>query len=377
MSVIKLGVVGLSKSSGWASTALIPPLFTEPLSKQYRITALSTSSEASATANAEHFTAQAGSPVKAYSGDTSAIAADEDVDAVAVVIKAPAHKSAALPVIAAGKDIFVEWPAGKNIAETKEIAQAAKAKGIRSMVGLQSWQLPIVTKVREAISSGKIGKVTSVTWVAYKIPAVPYWTPFCENNSEYTLDPQNGASLLDIWIGHNLSAIVHALGPLSSLSAIATTATPEITLGPSFGATEGLRTAAATFPDQYAVSGAFSAHAGALFSGTWRALAAMPSGGPSLVWEVDGTQGRIRVESAHPVGGFPHVFAPDKIVINGEEIDVSAENAVPPTARAWTAFAENKKGTYPTLADALVLQQHVEAIKKSVELGKKVVVADM
>ena len=64
--------------------------------------------------------------------------------------------------------------------------------------------------------------------------------------------------------------------------------------------------------------------------------------------------------------------------VNGEEIDVSGENeAETMTARAWRAYAEGRDGDYPTLEDAVVLKQQVEAIRKAVKSGEKVLVADV
>jgi predicted dehydrogenase len=146
---IKLGVVGLSNNgAAWASLALIPPLFAPPLKDQYTLTALATRSAESAKTSADHFSTLAGAQVKPYSGAAGAIAEDPDLDLIAISVKAPAHLAAALPAIEAGKAIFVEWPAGKNLSETRELAEKAKAKGVRSIVGLQGWQTPVIRKVR-------------------------------------------------------------------------------------------------------------------------------------------------------------------------------------------------------------------------------------
>ncbi|KZP11640.1 hypothetical protein FIBSPDRAFT_898888 [Athelia psychrophila] len=101
MSPIKVGVIGLS-STGWASNALAPGLLNAP---SFSLTAVSTTSAASAEASAQKYSALAGHPVKPFHGDASGIANDKDVDLVAVSVKAPAHKAAALAVIAAGKDV--------------------------------------------------------------------------------------------------------------------------------------------------------------------------------------------------------------------------------------------------------------------------------
>ncbi|OBZ74332.1 hypothetical protein A0H81_05769 [Grifola frondosa] len=52
-----------------------------------------------------------------------------------------------MPAIERGKDVFCEWPLGNGLNETLEIAEAARRKGIRTMVGSQAWQNPAVKKV--------------------------------------------------------------------------------------------------------------------------------------------------------------------------------------------------------------------------------------
>jgi predicted dehydrogenase len=143
-SLINVGFVGLSKS-GWASNALAAPLIK---TGKYKIVAVSTSRAESAAASAEAQSAAGGGhTVKPYHGDTSQIANDPDVQLVAVSVRAPEHQAAALPAIEAGKDLFIEWPAGHNLEVTKELWAKAKAKGIRTIVGLQGRQNPVVLKV--------------------------------------------------------------------------------------------------------------------------------------------------------------------------------------------------------------------------------------
>jgi predicted dehydrogenase len=142
---IRVGFVGLSKT-GWASTALAPALL--QLADQYRLTALSTSSDESASVTAKKYSDQVGHLVKAYHGDTSQIASDPDVDLVVVAVNAALHRETVLPAIEAGKDVFVEWPAGNGLKESIELAEASRRKGIRTMVGLQGRNTPVVKKVR-------------------------------------------------------------------------------------------------------------------------------------------------------------------------------------------------------------------------------------
>lgn len=141
-SPIRTGFVGLS-TSGWASLLLGPTLLQND---KFILNAVSTTNEESAKASAEKQGAAVGHHVEAYHGSTQKIANDPQVDFVAVAVKSVYHRDALLPVIEAGKDFFIEWPAGKSTAETKEFAQAAQAKKLRTLVGCQGIQSPFVKK---------------------------------------------------------------------------------------------------------------------------------------------------------------------------------------------------------------------------------------
>ena len=145
MPPINVGIVGLSKE-GWA-LALVGPLLGVPLSDKYTLTALSTRSPESASESAKKYSELTKREVKPYYGDTSQIAKDKDVDFVVVAVRAPSHIQAALPVIEAGKNIFIEWPCGGSLRLAKQLLDATERKGVRSMVGLQGTQSPVVMKV--------------------------------------------------------------------------------------------------------------------------------------------------------------------------------------------------------------------------------------
>lgn len=148
MAPVRVGFIGLS-TKGWAAAALVPPLFDPLLSSSYTLTALCTTSEGSATETAKKFSELAGHPVKAYYGDDGirAIANDPDVDLVAVSVKIPDHYKTVMPAIEAGKDIYIEWSVGNGYKETVEIAEAAKRKGVRVLVGAQGIQNSSLQKV--------------------------------------------------------------------------------------------------------------------------------------------------------------------------------------------------------------------------------------
>ena len=178
-SPIKVGFVGLSVRGGWASITHGPAL--SSLSDRYTLTAISTSSPESASHTADKLTNSTGHPIKAYHGSSDAIANDPSVELVAVAVKAPDHKKAALPAIDSRKHIFIEWPAGASLAETIELAEAARKQGVRSIVGLQCRQSRALKKVRVQLDGRRSAILDrfSGTGVARR-----YWSSTIYNDCE-------------------------------------------------------------------------------------------------------------------------------------------------------------------------------------------------
>ena len=58
------------------------------------------------------------------------------------------HRQLTLPALKAKKDVFVEWPLGRTLAEAEEMAALAKSMGVKTVVGLQARQAPGTRKVR-------------------------------------------------------------------------------------------------------------------------------------------------------------------------------------------------------------------------------------
>jgi predicted dehydrogenase len=75
------------------------------------------------------------------------------------------HHSTIRPSIEAGKDVYVEWPLGANVEQARDLADLARQKGVRSIIGLQCRESPITT-VKPLLASGKIGKLLSSSIVA-------------------------------------------------------------------------------------------------------------------------------------------------------------------------------------------------------------------
>lgn len=94
------------------------------------------------------------------------LAKDPNIDLVVCSVRVDRHLATISPSLKAGKDVYVEWPLGKSLAEAKELLRLKNEGGVKkAVVGLQARQAPLIKKVKEIIESGRIGEVYSSTWV--------------------------------------------------------------------------------------------------------------------------------------------------------------------------------------------------------------------
>lgn len=87
----------------------------------------------------------------------------DDIDLVCVTGPNFIHRDVAVAAAQAGKHLWVEKPAGRNSAETREIAAAVDAAGVQSAAGFNYRNAPAVEHAREVVASGRLGNVNHVS----------------------------------------------------------------------------------------------------------------------------------------------------------------------------------------------------------------------
>ena len=153
---IRVGIIGASANPwAWASAAHVPALKSLP---QYELVAVASRNQENADAAA----ALHGIP-NAY-GDYLEMVRRPDLDMIVVSTTSANHHKLVMPAIEAGKHVFCEWPFGTNIEQAIEMRDAAKARGVRTLVGLQTRYAPIVAYVRDLIAEGFIGTLWSINF---------------------------------------------------------------------------------------------------------------------------------------------------------------------------------------------------------------------
>ncbi|KAF1963584.1 NAD-P-binding protein [Byssothecium circinans] len=337
MAPIKVGFIGLSSNQSWSVWAHLPYLKN---TTKYEVVALCNSSVDAAKAAIKAHGLP--STVKAY-GNPEGIAADPNVELVVCATRVDKHYDGVMPALRAGKDVFCEWPLARNAAQAEELLKLAKEKGVKTLVGLQAPQSPVVRKVRELTRSGKLGKLLSTSFTG---------TTTIQEATEmefvgYQNDINIGANLLSIYAVHSLEGLTYAIAPLHTFNPLLAINHPTVQLTDYSG--NPTRTVPRTSHDQVLLHGTFSCgapisyhlHGGPAFNKT-----------EGCIWRIFFSKGEIQVtgpntflnaaDDGFKIEVFDHESGETKVV----EVEKDAFST-----EAFTPFSRNMARLYEAFAD--------------------------
>ena len=152
--------------------------------------------------------------------------------------------SVTLATLNAGKHIYTEWPLGRTTAEAQEMADLARAKGVRNIVGLQSRANPAMLYLKDLVASGYVGEVMSC-----HVSRIAEGTLERTSDRTWQRDRELGANTLTISCGHTIDALRFVVGDFSHVSSVVSTQAGE------WFETDTNRMVEVTSPDNILVSG--------------------------------------------------------------------------------------------------------------------------
>lgn len=83
----------------------------------------------------------------------------DDVDVIDVTAPSNAHKPIVLEALKNGKHVFCEKPLALNLADAREMAEAARRAGVVHQIGFNYRFAPAIRLARQLIDAGKIGRI--------------------------------------------------------------------------------------------------------------------------------------------------------------------------------------------------------------------------
>ena len=269
---IRLGFVGANVRSDWANKSHFPALRASP---DMELTAVCTTNPQSAEEARQAFGARL-----AFS-DYRAMANSPEIDAVAVVVRAPSHYAPTMAALAGGKHVYTEWPLGITTAEAQCMADLARNKRLHTAIGLQSRVSPALLYMKELVAAGYVGKVLTCRATAFRHgalerPAHRIWF------ADVTL----GANPLTIMTSHIVDSLRFVTGDFAELSALATSQIRQWRVRETGESVE------VTAPDNIMLHGKLASGAVASVH-----VATVPFGPAGYLMEIYGTEGKLAISS--------------------------------------------------------------------------------
>lgn len=361
---IRVGIVGMRPHESWAAIAHLPAL--RQLGDDFEVVGVANSTLESARAATEaHDIPQAFASV-------SEMVASPEIDLVVVTTRVPQHAEAVKAALAAGKNVYCEWPLGRTLAESVELADLARAKGCRTVTGTQARVSPAVRQLQQLVADGHIGKIVSTNISGY----VETWGPRITDvaGERYLRERRNGANLLTIPFGHMMAALRDVLGEIAEVSSMLSTQYPQVQVA------ETDTTIPADAPDHIVVAGRLAKDAPLAIT----YIGGRPPDEYGFIWDIRGTRGDLRITGPH---GYAQI-APFRIWERlGTETRLREIPPVPDplevlglvpgnVARIYQRFADDlRHGTRsaPSFDDAVALHRVLHAIEQSAETGNRTI----
>jgi len=206
---IRLGIIGASPTTGWAHRSHLPAIAASP---EFELTGVCTTRMETAEESQRQYGA-----LLAFDSYQEMLA-HPDIDAVAVVLRVPAHYQITKDAISAGKHVFTEWPLGRTTDEAVELAELARAAGVKAVVGLQARAAPAVLQMKQLVEQGYVGEIMScsMTLIRGGVLARP-------SGRTWQRAVELGAHTLTIATGHSIDAMRFVAGDFAEVSAIVST----------------------------------------------------------------------------------------------------------------------------------------------------------
>ncbi|NLS07377.1 Gfo/Idh/MocA family oxidoreductase [Rhizobium sp. P32RR-XVIII] len=256
-------------------------------------------------------------------GDWRKLVSDPNVDIVDITSPNAMHHQMALAAIAAGKHVYCEKPLSVTLAEAEEMAAAAKAKGVKTMVAFNNIKTPAAMLAKQLIDRGDIGTPMRFRgWFDqgfFNDPDLPFsWR--CTRK-------EAGSGALGDLGSHVISVAQYLVGDVESVIAQTQTFFPTRPVpqdGSGYGARAGVDAPRAVVENEDQIQALVRFKNGA--GGTIEASRVAAGKVFGVYWEVSGTQGTIimdgerfnelkisRFNDPKPDRGFKTIYAGSQV----------------------------------------------------------------
>ena len=143
--------------------------------------------------------------------DTEELLCSKNLDAVIVATPNRLHETHAVKILKKKIPVLLEKPISDNIKSAKKIIDSSKKNKTPLLIGYHRRHNSIVSKVKDVISSGKLGNIVSANVLCWFYKHKEYYKETWRTNK--------GGGPLGINLVHDIDLICYLLGPIQFVQA--------------------------------------------------------------------------------------------------------------------------------------------------------------
>jgi predicted dehydrogenase len=152
------------------------------------------------------------------STDYRDVLADPDVDIVSICAPNMLHREIGVAAARAGKPFWIEKPVGRDVAETSEVAAAAREAGVATSIGYNYRHAPAVEHIRELVANGSLGRITNIRAVFLNgYASEPKGALSWRFQQEFA-----GSGAMGDLLSHVADLVQYVVGPITEVTALST-----------------------------------------------------------------------------------------------------------------------------------------------------------
>jgi len=163
-----------------------------------------------------------------WTADYHELLARDDVDMVDVCLPNRLHEEVVVAAAQAGKHIYCEKPLAMNMAEARRMVDAVTAAGVKSQMTFNFRFFPAITRAKQLIDEGFLGRVFSYRGRYYRASYIDYAKPL---SWRLRKEVAGGGALFDLG-SHILDLIHYLLGDFAGVQATMDTLIRERPIAP-------------------------------------------------------------------------------------------------------------------------------------------------
>jgi len=157
--------------------------------------------------------------IKGYA-DYDDMLKDDEIDVINVCVPSGMHVDMAIPAIEAGKNIIVEKPVDIKVEKINKLIEVGGKAGVKMGAIFQSRTEPMYKRMKDAIDTGRLGKLVGVHGILPWYRAQSYYEGR-HGSWKGTWDMDGGGSLMNQgvhtvdllqWLGGRVKSVVGAFG---------------------------------------------------------------------------------------------------------------------------------------------------------------------